>query len=49
MVERNFGRLNRFRQLIRGYERLPETLAGLHFIEFAVLMLLYFASLSKIG
>ncbi|RQU48863.1 IS5/IS1182 family transposase, partial [Burkholderia cenocepacia] len=29
------------------YERLPETLAGLHFIVFAVLMLVHFVDLSK--
>jgi len=33
------GRLNRFRRLARDYERLPETLAGLHFVVFAMLML----------
>jgi hypothetical protein len=29
----------RFRRLVRDYERLPETLAGLHFVAFACLML----------
>ncbi|HEV2705201.1 MAG TPA: IS5/IS1182 family transposase, partial [Pyrinomonadaceae bacterium] len=29
----------RFRRLARDYERLPETLAGLHFLAFAILML----------
>jgi hypothetical protein len=29
----------RFRRLARDYERLPETLAGLHFVAFACLML----------
>ena len=29
----------RFRRLARDYERLPETLASLHFIAFACLML----------
>src|ERR671934_155503 len=29
----------RFRRLARDYERLPETLAGLHFLVFAILML----------
>jgi hypothetical protein len=28
----------RFRRLARDYERLPATLAGLHFVAFAVLM-----------
>ncbi|HMA37535.1 MAG TPA: IS5/IS1182 family transposase, partial [Chloroflexia bacterium] len=31
--------LARFRRLARDYERLPETLAGLHFVAFALLML----------
>ncbi len=32
VVERSFGWLARFRRLARDYERLPETLAGLHFL-----------------
>ena len=28
----------RFRRLARDYERLPETLAGLHLLAFAILM-----------
>ncbi|CAH2945293.1 MAG: Mobile element protein, partial [uncultured Paraburkholderia sp.] len=47
VVERSFGWLNRFRRLARDYERLPETLAGLHFVVFSVLMLVHFAALSK--
>jgi transposase len=39
VVERNFGWAARFRRLARDYERLPETLAGLHFLAFAILML----------
>ena len=39
VVERSFGWMARFRRLARDYERLPETLAGLHFLAFAVLML----------
>lgn len=39
VVERSFGWAARFRRLARDYERLPETLAGLHFLAFAVLML----------
>ena len=39
VVERSFGWLNRFRRLARDYERLPETLAGLHFVVFTILML----------
>ena len=39
VVERSFGWLIRFRRLARDYERLPETLAGLHFVVFAMPML----------
>ncbi len=39
VVERSFGWMARFRRLARDYERLPETLAGLHFVAFAILML----------
>src|SRR5574341_167934 len=39
VVERSFGWLARFRRLARDYERLPQTLAGLHFLAFAILML----------
>ena len=39
VVERSFGWAARFRRLTRDYERLPETLAGLHFLAFAILML----------
>lgn len=31
VVERSFGQANRFRRFARDYERLPGTLAGLHF------------------
>ena len=41
VVERSFGWANRFRRLARDYERLPETLAGLHFVVFAMLMLVH--------
>ena len=47
VVERSFGWLNRFRRLARDYERLPETLAGLHFVAFSVHMLVHFAALRK--
>jgi transposase len=43
-VERSFGWMARFRRLTRDYERLPETLAGLHFLVFAVLMLVQAAT-----
>jgi len=39
VVERSFGWLARFRRLARDYERLAATLAGLHFVAFACLML----------
>ena len=39
VVERSFAWTARFRRLAKDYERLPETLAGLHFIVFAILML----------
>ena len=39
VVERSFGWMARFRRLARDYERLPETVAGLHFIAFSCLML----------
>jgi transposase len=39
VVERSFGWAARFRRLARDDERLPETLAGLHFLAFAILML----------
>src|SRR4051794_12562328 len=39
VVERSFAWAARFRRLARDYERLPETLAGLHFVVFAILML----------
>src|SRR6266542_6638076 len=38
VVERSFGWLSRFRRLARDYERLPETLAGLHYLAFVILM-----------
>jgi transposase len=38
VVERSFAWAARFRRLARDYERLPETVAGLHFLAFAVLM-----------
>jgi transposase len=38
-VERSFGWVSQFRRLARDYKRLPETLAELHFLAFAILML----------
>lgn len=45
VVERSFGWAARFRRLARDYERLPETLAGLHFLAYAILMLKRFIEL----
>lgn len=39
VVERSFAWATRFRRLAKDYERLPETLIGLHYLAFAVLML----------
>jgi len=39
VIERSFGWVARFRRLARDYERLPETLAGLHYLAFAIIML----------
>jgi transposase len=39
VVERTFARAARFRRLARDDERLPDTVAGLHFLAFACLML----------
>jgi transposase len=39
VVERSFAWAARFRRLAKDYERLPETLIGLHFVAFICLML----------
>lgn len=39
VVERSFAWATRFRRLAKDYERLPETVAGLHFLAFTCLML----------
>jgi transposase len=44
VVERSNAWMARFRRLARDYERLPETLAGLHFLAFAILMLARFVA-----
>jgi hypothetical protein len=38
VVERSFAWMARFRRLTRDYERVAETLAGLHFIAFTILL-----------
>lgn len=45
VVERSFGWLARFRRLARDYERLPSTVAALHFMVFAILLLVKAAGL----
>ncbi len=45
VVERSFGWMARFRRLARDYERLPETLAGLSYLAFAIMMLKNFVHL----
>jgi transposase len=44
VVERSFGWAARFRRLARDYERLASSLAGLHWLAFACLMLKNFVS-----
>jgi transposase len=39
VVERSFGWASRFRRLAKDYERLPQTLIGLHFVAFVFLLL----------
>jgi len=45
VVERSFAWAARFRRLARDYERLPETLKGLHLLAFAILLLRRFVTL----
>lgn len=44
VVERSFAWTARFRRLARDFERTPQTLAGLHFLAFLMLMLPRFIS-----
>ena len=39
VVERSFAWTARFKRLARDYERLPQTLVGMHFLVFSILML----------
>jgi transposase len=39
VVDQSFGWMPRFRHLARDYERLGETLAGLHYVAFVIMML----------
>jgi transposase len=45
VAERSLAWTTRFRRLVRDYERYPSTLAGLHFVAFACLMLKQAAAL----
>jgi len=45
VIERSFGWIARFRRLARDYERLPQTLEGLHFLAFAMLLAARFVQL----
>jgi transposase len=49
VVERNFAWASRFRRLVKDYERLPETVAGLHFVAFACLMVQRAIDLLMVG
>jgi transposase len=49
VVERDFAWASRFRRLVKDYERLPETVAGLHFVAFACLFLQQAASILSPG
>jgi transposase len=45
VVERRFGWAARFRRLARDDERVPDTLAGWHFLAFTILLLKCFVEL----
>src|SRR5919112_1612598 len=49
VVERDFAWASRFRRLVKNYERLPATLAGLHFVAFACLFLRQAAGILRVG
>ncbi len=48
MVQRSFAWMARCRRLAREYERLPQTVAGLHLVAFAILLLRRAANLGAI-
>jgi transposase len=48
VVERSFAWAARFRRLARDYERLPEMLAGLHLIAFAIVFAARFVQLAQL-
>lgn len=47
VVEHSFAWAARFRRLARDYERLPETLAGLHLVVFAIVFAARFVQLAQ--
>lgn len=47
VIERSFAWTARFRRLVRDYERLAQTLVGLHLVAFAILMLNRFVGLES--
>jgi transposase len=49
VIERDFAWASRFRRLVKDYERLPATLAGLHFVAFACLFLQQAAGILSVG
>jgi transposase len=49
IVERDFAWASRFRRLAKDYERLPTTLAGLHFVAFACLFLSQATAILGVG
>ena len=49
VVERSFAWLARFRRLARDYERLPQTLAGMHLLAFLIIMLRRFVEIAQIN
>jgi len=49
VVKRSFGWVAQFRRLARDHERLGQTLAGLHYVAFACLMLAKTVSLLATG
>jgi len=48
-IERDFAWTSRFRRLAKDYERLPDTLAGLHFVAFVCLFLQQAAGILSAG
>ncbi len=47
-VERSFAWMARFRRLARDYERLPQTLAGLHLLAFVMILMRRFVDVLEI-